>query len=280
MAATQEYKLEEYNNDLAYRYVLSDGEKKVLSSITHDVLHNFKGPAGSIAYVKSKLGDVSNILQALDKFFLEHPGNFFLRLSTCSPKDAYYQLYRDTPESDEESEDDEPMTINDIKRDLEVLKVNSAEQVLLVLTHSERMYFDFEFKESELAICLLPWQDDFSHDCETRCFIKGGVLIGFSQYYCDLANGYSGVDNYEVFYSQVIDFIKELQQGGRIPYDDAVVDITLDSGKKLMFIEINGFNIGTDSCLFEWDELMKVDEKKISGPVFKYKANGTVISMS
>ena len=55
------------------------------------------------------------------------------------------------------------------------------------------------------------------------------------------------------FYNGVLNFISLLLMNKKIPYSDAVIDIVLSTGPthEFIFIEINPFNIGTDSCLFK-----------------------------
>lgn len=280
------YKVEEYtkNDDICFKYILSPNEKKSMSNIIHQVLNNYKSPTQTIPFVNSCISQIQTIYDNLNSFFIDNPGNYFLRLSSCSPKDAYYQLYCETSEI---ADDDEIVTVDDIKRDIAVLKVSDAQQTILVLCHSERIYYDLEFDETEIAIILMPWKDNILHDTETRCFIKNKKLIAFSQYYTDLPTGYTSflheIDFPKKYYNCIVQFINRLLTENKIPYENSVVDIcySRDSSlnlqtDNLIFIEINPFNIGTDAALFDWNYLLNLDESLVTNPLFKFKIDNEI----
>jgi hypothetical protein len=188
--------------------------------------------------------------------------------------------------SSQDSEN-ELIKIEDIKRDIDMLKVNNAKQCLLILCHSQRVYYDMEFCEGDLSIILMPWKEDIIYDTETRCFVKNKMLVALSQYYCDLPHGYFTLrKKFDMmdFVNQVKLFIDDLIINNKIPFDNAVVDVAVSnnvmkvnvlSNDNLIFIEINPFDQTTDSCLFEWSEidLFVVDES----PKFRYR-NGDFIT--
>lgn len=267
------YNTEEYvsPDEILFRHVLTVEEKKIMADIIHAVMNKHNGPGTSVPFVTSQLHLLEGVYNDLEKFFRANPGEYFLRLSTLSPKDAYYQLFLDTPTQEEAEQDTTPVSIDDIKRDLSVLKVSNTEQTLLVLLHSERVYFDVEF-EKENAILLMRWNDKILTDTETRCFVRNHKLIAFSQYYADLDTGYTSVEfNPIKFYDSVCRFVQRLLETKKIPYENAVVDISSSPSEEMLFIEINQFNHDTDSCMFEWEEIDSLESKV---PVFKYKRCG------
>lgn len=280
----QKYKVEEYRDasSLSFKYDLSSAEKKILADIIHCVLNVYRSPTETIPFVKSSLCKLPDLYQSLDIFFSKNPGDYFLRTSNCSPKDAWYQLCSETPT--EEEIDDKPITLEEIARDIDILRVNNAEQCLLVLCHSERIYYDMEFDDLVNAVILMPWRTDILLDTETRCFVKNKKLLGFSQYYCDLANGYTSVNNVismDKLAEKIIVFVNNLVLDEKFPYEDAVIDLAISRNTNdLIFIEINGFNTNTDSCLYEWDQLYQINGNDPTfRPLFMYKSNGNVVEL-
>ena len=267
------YKTEEYKDlcDIRYIYALSDEERNTIRDIIDNVVNTFESPKETIPFVTKEISSLNELFKSLELFFNDNPGDYFIRISTCSPKDARYYLTMDRSNND--SNDD--VTIEDIINDLQVLKVNDPLQCILVICHSMRIFFEVQ---SEQSIILMPWKNNILYDTETRCFIKNSKLIGFSQYYCDLSSGYTSIFNdsktsmtVSQFCNGVLNFISMLIMNKKIPYSDAVVDIVLSTGPihEYMFIEINPFNIGTDSCLFDWKHLSSSNPNLI----FVYKVN-------
>ena len=291
------YKVEEYrgDNSWSFKYNLSAIEKKILADIIHQVLNKYRSPTQTIPFVKSSIPQLSYLYENLITFFNNNPGEYFLRTSNCSPKDAWYQLYSETPSADEI--DESVITLEEIERDICVLKVSDAEQCIMVLCHSERIYYDMEFDETENAIILMPWRKDILLDTETRCFVKNRKLIGFSQYYCDLENGYTSINQIVTMkhlYKVIIDFITEFISNKNFPYLNAVIDIAVSNNiiptvsstgslfqqDDIIFIEINAFQIDTDSCLYTWEQLFEIDEKATDfSPTFLYKQHNQVIEI-
>lgn len=286
-------KYDEYieENKISFRYILSKDEKKNISDIIYNVLNKFTSPIQTIPYIKNGLKfsnlNLDQIYFSLDNFFKKFPGNYFLRISSCSPKDAWYQLYSETPKNNLNNEENEIITIEEIIRDINILKVSSAEQCILVLCHSLRIYYDLESDSiGENAILLLPWKNNILNDTETRCFIKNKKLIAFSQYYVDLEIGYQSIQKLNIFpnefYKSAINFVNYLILNEEIPYNNCVVDISLskevlnESFKNLeinnfIFIEINPFNSNTDNSFFEWDYFFNFDTEKLNyNPEFRY----------
>lgn len=285
------YKVEEYaSENIKFRYVLSLDERKILADTEHKIINEYTSPSESIKYAKLQISKLQTFYCALEAFFKDTPGSYFLRTSLCSPKDAYYQLSVERTEetgNNQEEEDDEELTVEQLKMELNVLKVSDAESVILVLCHSERMYYDFEFHSGDLAVLLMPWKSDILFDTETRCFIKDKKLIGFSQYYYDLPTGYQSIEKtFDQFYQTVIEFIKTLD----LPYQNAICDIAISSTttfkntltvEDVIFIEFNPYNMTTDSGLFKWlhDTNTILDGCPNTIP-FKYKKDGKVITIT
>lgn len=275
--------VEEYTNsqDIKFRYVLSTEEKEKLSNIIYDVLNKFKSPKETIPFVKSNFENFNNIFNSLNYFFSNNKDKyFFLRISTLSPKDAWYQLCSETPQLSDDIEN-ESISIDEIKRDINLLKVNNAEQCILILCHSLRIYYELEFdKCKNNSILLLEWKNDILHDTETRCFIKNNKLLVFTQYY-ELDNGYLSMSqktNMDNIYKSIIAYINKYIVSSKNIYKNFVMDIAFSSNlldinnliDHIIFIEINPFNKYTDSSLFEWKEIDNYNSNNIE---FRYKMN-------
>lgn len=290
------YHSEEYleDEDISFKYVIDVDEKKILADTTYDVINKYKTPfdtdtkKGSISYVESSIHLLQKMYDALHIFFTENPGDYFIRLNSCSPKDAWYQLCTETPDTvnSDEDESSKPLTVEDIRRDINVLKVNNAAQCIMVLCHSERTYFEFECAAYELSIILLPWRIDILHDTETRCFVKNKKLVAFTQYYADIVDGYQSILNCCTI-NDINNVVNKFIQQIALPYENAVIDIAFsfmpndNLFDRLLFIEVNPFDENTDSVFFEWDDLFKIDETNVSpvtNPEFKYKKNGVICS--
>ena len=275
------YKVEEYtkDSDICFKYILSENDRQILADIIYDVLLKYKSPIQSIPYVKSCIDRIRHIYNSLDDFFNKNPGHYFLRLSTLSPKDAYYQLCVEMTDTN-----DEDITVDDIRKEINVLCVDRAEKCIQVLCHSLRVGIELRNVKTDLSILLLPWKDDILHDTETRCFIKNNKLIAFTQYYTDLSTGYESINmeiNGEKYREVVIDFVNRLL----IPYENAVVDVAVSSRylndgildvDKMIFIEINPFNEDTESYLFTWDEILSINPET---PIFRYQYTNSLIEL-
>jgi hypothetical protein len=280
------YNREEYDtgSKIEFRLELSKKDNEDIANVIHNVLHKFKSPKETIPYVESEIAStLAEIHKRLDEFFGRKPGEYFLRFSNCSPKDAWYQLCSETPELDEEQDDqsEDILTEEEIKRDIDVLRVTSAKQVLMVLCHSERIYYEAECDKGDNAIILLPWNDKILYDTETRCFVRNGKLIAFSQYYYGLQTGYKSLkcDFPGEFCLQVTDKINTITSNN-FPYKDAVIDLAVSSKHtkddlEFIFIEVNPFDENTDSPFIDWKHLQ---EDEFANVEFKYKKEGEIKS--
>ena len=264
--------------DICFSHPLTHLEAKTIKTMIDHVLTEHRGPSTSLTWVRTQLSNSSlkQLLVKLTQFFETNPDSYFLRLSTISPKDAYYQLCVETP--DELEIVDSKPTLDQIKRDLSVLKVQTAEQCLLVLCHSERVMRDIELEGQ--SIVLQQWKP-ILHDTETRCFVKNGKLLAISQYWADLDQGYTSFPDFNPtdFLERVKTFIKELQNRKSVnhtfPYQDAVVDIAYCESQ-LILIEMNPYTGDTDSALFEWDELLKLERRNLDTVIFRFTQNDRI----
>lgn len=252
-----------------FLYKLNLEEKNYIRDICH-----------SIVYLKkehnldfSKEGILSPLIEALNNHFKKFPDKeYFFRLNKLSPKDARYFIEK----CDDE---DEILTIETIKQDLDYLHVGipvnkTAEHCINVLVHSDRIFCEFSFSDDkeEFSLLLLDFQN-VNYKTETRCYVKDSTLIAISQYYTDLFGVYDNSDN-------VLKLVKNFIIEKKITnLESYVFDIYFDSTENVKLIEINPFDHGTDSCLFEWSELdvMSPDSKIC---IFKFKdINDSIVTI-
>ncbi|VBB19053.1 hypothetical protein YASMINEVIRUS_1585 [Yasminevirus sp. GU-2018] len=286
-------KVEEYNHDTFFRYVLSSDEKKVMSDIAYDVINKCHSDTESRKLVESKRDEYQHVFDTVKNFFDEHPGSYFLRLSTLSPKDAYDYLNRpaeeestEDSESNASSEDEFNETSKEIAERINVLKVCSADQTFQVLLHSYRVFCDLESDcAGDNAILLMKWRE-IQHDTETRCYVKDRKLLAISQYYIDCSDSYGKIESMHTFYRDVVSFVNELVKSKeKVPYDDVVIDLCMckeegdKNDSKLEMIEMNPFDRNTDSGMFAWDEIEALASSLSNvTPSFRFSRNGKTIN--
>lgn len=167
-----------------------------------------------------------SLLSDLDAFFAEHPVcAYFLRLSTLSPKDAFY---------------DESKSL---REQLQVLRVTNGMRCIEVLCHSRRARIDLDFEMAEEAIELLPWID-LDHASETRLFVRNRRVVAASQYYAD--EPYTA--NMK-FLREAIKLVEAHPALKTLP--DVAADVGTDAKGNLVLIEMNTLDENLDYCLFE-----------------------------
>lgn len=282
MSNKSDYNTESYadNDDILFRHVLLNDERKNLVNISYNAINNYTSSKDSKAYVISKSSEYNNLLKSLTQFFDISPGSYFLRLSTLSPKDAYYYLNRDDISYDDLknlSEVDE--TANEIKNSLDILKVSSPIECIQLLCHSFRVLCELdEYNLDENAVLLMPWKN-IVHDSETRCFVKNKKLVCFSQYYTDCVDSYSSIVLIDDFYKKIIQFVTDLILNKKNLPEDFVIDVSQKiNSTDLIMIELNIYDRNTDSCLFSWDEIDQLYENNKCN-IFRYNMNKTLFEI-
>lgn len=238
--------IEEWSKEILFRHELSSDERRRIKKITYaNIL---------------KLSHTENIktlplYSSLKTFYSLNPGSYFIRLSTRSPKDSWYQLYCDGDQAMEDEINSE-YTLDSVKRDLACLKVSNVDESLQVILHSERVYEDMEM---ENAVVLLPWRDIF-HITETRCFILDGKLRCFTQYY--------NIEPPDV--KQVFKLVCEFFSTYQSHYLNCVVDVHCPNYSTIEIVEINPANDDTETGYFTWEEIYELVELE-----YRYSSCGT-----
>lgn len=257
-----------------FLYWLNEDEK----SCIHDTGLNIIYQDGKMD-LKSLIEDIGKLKKlhtALVSHFENNPKkDFFLRLSSLSPKDAYCYM---TPGA---LDIDEDQTILTIKRDIEFLRSgtpsrgsaqSAADHCINVLCHSDRVYGKLQYEDPDrpdrLAVMLLDWQSA-NHLCETRCFVYKGKLLAISQYYCELSDCYTDTKQ---TYNNVIKFITSICE--QLPKKDCVVDVDISDDNSIRIIEYNPFNSESDSCLYQWMTETGSNEMSLDRLMIKSQSDG------
>lgn len=221
---------------------------------------------------KEKLAELSKQLN--DHFNSNPTKHYFLKLNKLSPKDAYYIITNDS-NLDDESE----LSLDDIKRDLDILHVGLpvgrlADYCINILLNSDRVYCELAFSDVEenISVLLLDYIN-INHQTETRIYVKNNKLIGISQYYCDLNNVYVNSNQNTPDIANIPDIIKKFLNI-KTDLTSYVCDIYFDNKLNPELIELNPFAHSTDSCLFDWDTL------ELEPLEFRYKENNSIKKIS
>ena len=197
--------------------------------LAHNAIKQEEGPPPTVA--QSEL--VDRLIQKIEFLGRQFPGGFFVRLGSRSPKDSWTGY-------------EGGFCCLDGKR------------AIALLLDSERVYEDLSLALKN-AYCphlvvrewvrLEPWQ-------EFRCFVKGGELVGVSQYFYhdffpEIAENHDGIQ------WAVKLFLDRIR--AHLPVADVVVDVFVKIRRRgpereheVRLLEINPLCAYTDPCLFNW----------------------------
>jgi len=252
-------------------YKLSSPEKEYIQKTAHTKIYMNK----DLPTNKEKLAELAELSKQLNNYFNSNPTkHYFLKLNKLSPKDAYYIITNDS-NLDDESE----LSLDDIKRDLDILHVGLpvgrlADYCINILLNSDRVYCELAFSDVEeiISVLLLDYKN-INHQTETRIYVKNNKLIGISQYYCDLNNVYVNSNQNTPDIANIPDIIKKFLNI-KTNLTSYVCDIYFDNKLNPELIELNPFTHSTDSCLFDWDTL------ELEPLEFRYKENNSIKKIS
>jgi hypothetical protein len=190
--------VEDFSDDILLRRVLTPEEKQDLCTIILHTLHHFTDSPSSRAYAWNECQQrLSALVADLEAYFNSNQrASGFLRLSSLSPKDAYFVLehqrfFSPVPQDkkpEEEEEEEEQVTLDELKRELAALRVTTPYECMMLLCHSYRTFIDLEHDETRTgnALLLLPWRgDNFFHarsggTCASRACKRAGPFPPFT----------------------------------------------------------------------------------------------------
>jgi hypothetical protein len=173
------------------------------------------------------------------------PGEYFFKLSTRSPKDVLENKIKI------KSKDHRTVKLEKKKKQLDILKVSSVEDVKYLLRKSKRIKEDIKIfqKIDKLYLVFQPWRPSLGISTEYRCFINFRKLVGVCLYKPEYYSSLSSIpiEMISHFISQLLNVIK---------YVKFVVDIFIKKDDdKVYFIEINPFDEATDTFSFDEYEI-------------------------
>jgi len=219
-------------------------------------------------------------MQAEDNFLLRLQGlldpyegkEFFCRFSTRSPKDAV-SVPKETW--------DQLDIVQRLQAKLELLCVTNAQQILTLLTKSQRIFSDINFyyqyrvpdtSSSKLCLILRDFVRDLPVDHEFRCFVRNKKMTAISQYYC-YHTWPALQDRNHVLQCRdaMVNFHNSISHAISMP--DYVIDFVVYPDFQCHIIELNPFGaaMSSGSALFHWlkDYKLLYDEMGLDNAVIR-----------
>jgi hypothetical protein len=215
---------------------------------------------------KTDISNLSNLERRIESAMKEGGKEYyFARLSTRSPKDGIPKT--NTSETASTSEK--------LKLKHEGLKVSNAQQVIALLTRSQRVFGDitnfFQFRDSfrpadslgqtapALNLILREWIEDLEPAREFRCYVHRGNISAISQYYC-----YDSFEEYSSRCDENIDHIRAAivafhatvgSTFSSLIAPNYVFDVILSQDFSVQVVELNPFgsHMSSGAALFNWD---------------------------
>lgn len=254
---------------------LSDAELKLIQSLASSHLAENLGMSRRLTNAELEGRELleDKLQAAIDSASGDFPGgDFFVRLSTRSPKDAV-SLTKEQKESFSPSEK--------LRAKLQLMKCRTGTDVLSLLTRSQRIFTDismhFQYRipgatGNTLSVIFREFSEKMAPDHEFRCYVVGRRLRAISQYHC-----YFRLEDDNPLFrpehsARVRDAIVEFHDAtfSKLLPDslrDYVVDIAIDrenpSPATCSVVELNphGPSMSSGSALFNW----AVDEALLCG---------------
>eukprot|EP00026_Physarum_polycephalum_P008888 Phypoly_transcript_08991.p1 GENE.Phypoly_transcript_08991~~Phypoly_transcript_08991.p1 ORF type:complete len:432 (+),score=83.01 Phypoly_transcript_08991:128-1423(+) len=239
---------------------LSDDELKMIRGLCSVVLANNVGM--NTRETQKELTLREQLEDNINSTVFKIPKTYFCKLSTRSPKDSV---------STKVNEGDEGTALlQKMQAKMDSLKVENAEQVINLITRSQRifsdisMYFQYRVPGSssgEMSLIFREWME-MPQDREFRCFATNRTIHAISQYHC-----------YTVFPSlqseadvmriraAILAFHDTMRDA--LPMPDYVMDVVVYADGTCQMIEVNPFGayMSSGAALFNW----KADKKVMYG---------------
>jgi D123 len=167
---------------------LSNEDLKLIQSLASTHLAENLGMARRLTNAElAAREELEARLQAAIDAEREHfpSGNFFIRLSTRSPKDGV-SLTKEQRAS---------MTASErLRAKLQLMKVCTGEEALGLLVRSQRIFTDITMhgqytlgsgvSGNQMSVIFREFSEEMSPDMEFRCYVVGRRLCAVSQYHC------------------------------------------------------------------------------------------------
>jgi len=184
--------------------------------------------------------DIRNTLKGILK-----PGDkWFVRLSTRSIKDAFYQM--------------------------EIKPLGVVYDIIDRLLLSERAHEDISYSikyNTDMYLFLIEWDNEMKIENEFRCFVKDNVLQCISQY-----NIYDDMNFFDFDAGKIVLAIKCYIHS--INIGTGVVDVLVDDQFNVSLVEVNPYDRTTSAIFYKWVEI----NMPTGMPELRYKMYGDVKS--
>jgi len=228
---------------------LNDDELNIISALSKGNLAKNLGMDYKLTPAEySAKSSLTNKIKA----FMPPDRTFFCRFSTRSPKDGVSV-----------SAEDKALDITSrLKKKLQLLSVTNADQVINLITHSQRVFSDIRFyfqyrvagsSSGKLYLILRDFIPDLPVDHEFRCYVYNRKLTAISQYQCYCVFP-SLMDEKHVLQcrSSIVNYIEKIKH--IFPMDSFVIDIVVLPDYTCQVIELNPFGIdmASGSALYSW----------------------------
>ena len=189
-------------------------------------------------------GNVPMDLKNRLKEILKPGDEWFVRLSTRSIKDAFYQM--------------------------KIKPLGLVHDLIERLLQSERAHEDISYAikyNTDMYLFLIEWDDKMRIENEFRCFVKDNVLQCISQY-----NIYDDMNFFEFDAGKIVLSIKCYLHS--IDIGTCVVDVLVDDRFNVTLVEINPYDRTTSAIFYKWGEITM----PTGMPELKYKMYGEIKS--
>lgn len=189
-------------------------------------------------------GNIPSSLRNRLKGILKPGDEWFVRLSTRSIKDSFYQM--------------------------EIKPLGVAYDIIDRLLQSKRAYEDISYSikyNTDMYLFLIEWDDKMNIKNEFRCFVKDNVLQCITQY-----NIYDDINFFEFDVCKIVLAIKFYISD--INIGTGVVDVLLDDHFNVTLVEVNPYDRTTSAIFYKWNEI-KITEGM---PELRYKMYGEIKS--
>jgi len=186
------------------------------------------------------------------KTVMQPDKTYFVRFSTRSPKDGVSV-----------SAEDKKLDITSrLKKKLDLLAVNNADQVINLISHSQRVFSDIRFyfqyrvpgsSSGKLYLMLRDFIPNLPVDHEFRCFIHNRKITAISQYQCYCVfPALADEQHVRECRDTIVNFLETIKH--IFPMDSFVIDIVVLPDYSCQVIELNPFGIdmSSGSGLFNW----------------------------
>jgi len=235
--------------------LLDDGDLKLIQSLCSIMLANNLGMDSR--ETQAELTRRELLEERINELAFKTPKTYFCKLSTRSPKDSVSMKVKENEEGES--------LVQKMNNKISSLKVTSGEQVINLITKSQRifsdisMYFQYRLPLStsgQMNLIFREWVD-MPQDHEFRCFVTNHHLNAISQYHCYTKFPSLQDTKYVLHIRDVITSFHESIKTGFANLPDYVMDVVVfPHNWTCQVIEVNPFgaHMSSGAGLFNWEK--------------------------